>query len=428
MSLRLPALDDRSYTDLVEEARALIPALCPEWTNHNATDPGITLIELFAWLTEMLIYRVDRLPREHVRTFLKLLNGPGWTPGADLDEDVRATVVDLRQRHRAVTAEDYEALALKAAPGMARARCVPRRDLGAPTEEQREMPRAGRVSLIVVPAPVPPDAIDAASWPGAPLPAANLLKAVEDYLEPRRLLTVRQSVVGPVYVPVQAEIVLARRPDTPESGLVARAQKAVTDFLDPLTGGPDGEGWPFGRDVYVSELYQLLEAVPGVDHVPDVALASVCPEGAPRCVPAVELRHASGDPVGLGLGAHHLPWAQIDPAKIVVAAQVVPVRLTIEVARDASAAPEAARRAVKDAVRELFHPLHAGPTGAEPWSIHPSAIQSAIEGLPEIDEMLSVVIDAPPGRLSAEDRFLRIGAGELVDAQVTVQVTTVQAD
>ncbi len=422
MSLPLPDLDDRTYQDLVDEARALIPGLDPEWTNHNPSDPGITLIELFAWLTEMLIYRVNRLPREHVRTFLKLLNGPGWTPGDDLDEDIRATVVDLRQRHRAVTAEDYEALALEADAGVARVRCVPRRDLGALTEEERETPREGRVSLVVVPAPKPPKATDADSWPGAPLPAEDLLQAVGDYLEPRRLLTVRQSVVGPVYAPVQAEIVLARRPDVPESGLAARAQKAITDFLDPLTGGPDGEGWPFGRDVYVSELYQLLEAVPGIDHVPDIALASTCPDGAPRCVPATELRHAGGDQIGLGLGAHHLPWALIDPAKIVVAAQLVPVRLTVEVTGDPGTTPEAARRAVKDAVRELFHPLHAGPTGAAPWSIHPSAIESKIEILHGIDGVLSVVIDAPPGRVSPEDRILRIEAGELADAQVTVRV------
>jgi len=49
MPLTLPVLDDRSFDDLVAEARALIPALAPEWTNHNPSDPGITLIELFAW-------------------------------------------------------------------------------------------------------------------------------------------------------------------------------------------------------------------------------------------------------------------------------------------------------------------------------------------------------------------------------------------
>ena len=62
MPLPLPNLDDRSYTDLVEEARRLIPTYAPEWTNHNPSDPGIMLIELFAYLTEMLIYRLNRSP------------------------------------------------------------------------------------------------------------------------------------------------------------------------------------------------------------------------------------------------------------------------------------------------------------------------------------------------------------------------------
>ena len=73
----------------MEEARALISTYDPAWTNHNPTDPGITLIELFAWLTEMLIYRANRVPDQHVRVFLKLLNGPDWQPGSDLAEDIR---------------------------------------------------------------------------------------------------------------------------------------------------------------------------------------------------------------------------------------------------------------------------------------------------------------------------------------------------
>ncbi|MFW5667313.1 MAG: baseplate protein J, partial [Coleofasciculus sp.] len=65
MSLPLPNLDDRTYADLVEEARSLIPIECPEWTDHNPSDTGIILIELFAWLTEMVLYRVNRIPDQN---------------------------------------------------------------------------------------------------------------------------------------------------------------------------------------------------------------------------------------------------------------------------------------------------------------------------------------------------------------------------
>ena len=52
MSLPVPSLDDRRFQDFVDEAKRLIPRYCPDWTDHNVSDPGITLIELFAWMTK----------------------------------------------------------------------------------------------------------------------------------------------------------------------------------------------------------------------------------------------------------------------------------------------------------------------------------------------------------------------------------------
>jgi uncharacterized phage protein gp47/JayE len=63
-------LDDRTFDDIVAEAIRLIPRYCPEWTNHNTSDPGITLIELFAWMTEMTLYRLNKVPE---KTYLSLL-------------------------------------------------------------------------------------------------------------------------------------------------------------------------------------------------------------------------------------------------------------------------------------------------------------------------------------------------------------------
>src|SRR5262245_55631829 len=98
MPLTLPNLDDRTYKDLVQEALASIQAHAPEWTNHNPSDPGITLVELFAYLTEMLIYRVDRVTDANRLAFLKLLRGPGWEPSPtrSLVEEIREAVLELR--------------------------------------------------------------------------------------------------------------------------------------------------------------------------------------------------------------------------------------------------------------------------------------------------------------------------------------------
>lgn len=73
MSLPTPNLDDRSFKDIVNEAIKLIPKYCPQWTDFNPSDPGITLIELMAWMTEMIIYRLNRVPEKNYIKFLELM-------------------------------------------------------------------------------------------------------------------------------------------------------------------------------------------------------------------------------------------------------------------------------------------------------------------------------------------------------------------
>lgn len=73
MTLPVPDLDDRRFQDLVDEAKRLIPEFCPEWTNHNLSDPGVALIELFAWMSEMVLFRVNQLPDALYTRFLNLV-------------------------------------------------------------------------------------------------------------------------------------------------------------------------------------------------------------------------------------------------------------------------------------------------------------------------------------------------------------------
>src|SRR6478672_9016024 len=86
MPLPLPNLDTRRWSDLVDEGRALIPRYAPGWTDHNVSDPGITLIDLLAWVIEADIYRVNRVPDSHRLKFLRLIGFPpaapmpAWTP------------------------------------------------------------------------------------------------------------------------------------------------------------------------------------------------------------------------------------------------------------------------------------------------------------------------------------------------------------
>ncbi|PWU14367.1 MAG: putative baseplate assembly protein [Verrucomicrobia bacterium] len=73
MPLTAPNLDDRSYSDIVAEAKTRITRYTPEWTNFNESDPGITLLELFAWMTELLAFRLNQVPDLNYIKFLQLL-------------------------------------------------------------------------------------------------------------------------------------------------------------------------------------------------------------------------------------------------------------------------------------------------------------------------------------------------------------------
>lgn len=76
MPITTPLLDTRTYQQLLDEALARIPVHTPEWTNFNKSDPGITIIETFAFLTESLLYRCNQIPERNRRAFLKLLGIP----------------------------------------------------------------------------------------------------------------------------------------------------------------------------------------------------------------------------------------------------------------------------------------------------------------------------------------------------------------
>lgn len=82
MTIPLPNLDDRTFTQLVDDARQRIAATCPEWTDLSPHDPGITLVELFAYLTETMLYRLNRLPEKAYVAFLNLLGVQRQAPVA----------------------------------------------------------------------------------------------------------------------------------------------------------------------------------------------------------------------------------------------------------------------------------------------------------------------------------------------------------
>lgn len=292
MSGALTEIPELRFQDLVAAARARLPALCPEWTDHGPADLGMTLIELFAWLTEMIRYRTRRETEATTRAFLELLAGPDLAATADLAAATRLALAQIWDPYRAVTPEDFEALARTAWPlspeaaplGLAAllhtARCLPERDL----EGQDPLAHApGHLSLVVLPVVDRP--VD-----------AELCAPLWRFFEPRRLLATRHHVVGPRPLDVRVDASIHLDDDVAPATVRARLDAALTRWLDPRRGGPDGDGWPLGAEVFASDLYGLLDAVDGVDFVADLVV--LAPD---RALPGPD-----GAPIGVRVHPHEL--------------------------------------------------------------------------------------------------------------------------
>ncbi|GAA0930219.1 putative baseplate assembly protein [Kribbella koreensis] len=82
MTLTVPNLDDRRFQQLVDDAKRMIQQRCPEWTDHNVSDPGVTLVEAFATMVDQLMYRLNRVPERHYLKFLDLVGIKLFAPAA----------------------------------------------------------------------------------------------------------------------------------------------------------------------------------------------------------------------------------------------------------------------------------------------------------------------------------------------------------
>jgi predicted phage baseplate assembly protein len=189
----------------------------------------------------------------------------------------------LRTLERAVTAEDYEQLARQAAPEIARVRCAAAGD-GAD---------AGGVRLLIVPAAVP-DALGRLRFEDL-VPSDEALAEISTFLDTRRVIGTRLSVEPPFYQGITVVARLVARPRRNPDALRDAAIEALHRYFDPLTGGPDGDGWPFGRPVQAGEVYAVLQRLDGTELVDDVRLFAANPLTGERGEPVqrIELdRHA----------------------------------------------------------------------------------------------------------------------------------------
>jgi predicted phage baseplate assembly protein len=201
----------------------------------------------------------------------------GGEPAEDLEAAIGRGLAALAGPARAVTLKDFEDLVL-AMPGAPIARVEALADY---RPDLPCLPALGSITVVVVP------------WcpPARPEPSPELLCAVTRYLERRRPLTTELHVVGPCYTTVSVRARLHPKPGADGPRLTDEARNALARFLDPLRGGPDGNGWPVGRDVYRAEVLALLNDLSGVAYVDELMTdtgkqlgarcgnISVCPHG-----------------------------------------------------------------------------------------------------------------------------------------------------
>ncbi len=283
MALPIPNLDDRDFNALMEEVIALIPRYNSRWTDFNPSDPGITILEMFAWLTEQVLFRANRVPLKNFETFLLLL-GIELEPGESIESGIQRAQAFVNERQRAVTAEDYQLLTLERMNelqiGLAgRAIVLDNIDLEFIPEQfetLQDIEKPGHVSVVVIPRCEGDAAIycEADQLP-LPVPTEALLADLRLFFQDRRLIATRTHMIAPRYLPVLLEASVILKPNEEITAVASRAEQKLRAFFDPLDGGPEAVGWPAGRSVYRSEFYQMLEETEGVDHVDRVRMEVV---------------------------------------------------------------------------------------------------------------------------------------------------------
>lgn len=201
---------------------------------------------------------------------------PAWggLDAESLEAAMIRTPSILRSRNRAVTEADFEFLAREALPAtIGRVKCLQPR----PSEAGRVAP--GQVYVLVI--------------PRVPNPAGFLspsqleldneeIRKLTTYLDERRLLTTRLDTRAPAYRWVAVRVQLRPTPGADTAVLEAEVLSRLYRFLNPLKGGADGNGWPFGRDLFESDVYQSLQGTPNAMFIREVELFITTPGGSPQ--------------------------------------------------------------------------------------------------------------------------------------------------
>lgn len=284
MPIPQPDLYIKKYKDISDEMLTSIPKYTERWTNHNPSDPGIVILEMLAWISDTILYRIDKAPEEMYLSFLRLIAGSAGFEDVDsllnkpdidchykkiltllkkleeelengskisIEETKPAVLTFLSSRFRAVTEEDFKMLAIEATD-----------DSSPKVKRAIVSTKRNKVEVIIVPE----------NWHEL-LKAENdvsyekLSKKVSDYLDPRRLIGTVVDVKVPVFTDVIIDASIDISPKLNNDKVKKKIKEEICNFLDPFVGGDQGNGWPYGRLLTIYEIAQIIENTEGVEKI-----------------------------------------------------------------------------------------------------------------------------------------------------------------
>ena len=218
-----------------------------------------------------------RSPIPYVDRVINRKPASGGVDAEDLeDAKLRAPHV-LRTRRRAVTPADFEYLVRQGfAAEVARVRCLQAR-----LDDAEGRPGPGQIYILAIPRL--PEHLATGYVPQNLLALDDELRQqIEAYLDEHRLLTAVLTVRAPDYKRVSVTVDIQARPETDPRRVEGAVAARLEALLNPFVGGLDGKGWPFGRDLYLSDLYATIQSVEGVEYIKELTMSWLDRSNRPR--------------------------------------------------------------------------------------------------------------------------------------------------
>lgn len=248
-------LDDRTFDQFLAEGKSIISKQFPDWSEDNFSDPATIFTELFSFLMEVSLYQMNFISDQNLVNFSKLL-GVKVNNEDTLQDVLEKTYDHLNNKSRAMTLSEFEYHATNYFHPESRTYPVIR--------SKAELKRKCYKTLCE-------DFVEVTILPAEDSLISNdkLCEAVFMDVKKRSLITTRLKVSIPIYQGVFIFLEVSPKNNNyyNKDNIVNEVEEEILNFIDPFSGGYDGNGWEFGRALYASEVYSIINNISGVDYV-----------------------------------------------------------------------------------------------------------------------------------------------------------------